>query len=310
MSALPTTLEEYLTLRRALGFQLKTVGRSLHQFVRFAETQGAAFITTELALRWATQPVKVLPAHWAQRLSMVRQLAEYCSAADPRTEIPPEGLLPYRYVRQPPYLYSDDEIRRLLQAARQLPSKRGLRPQAYATLFGLLAVSGMRLGETLAIDRQDVDLKQALITIRCAKGQKARLVPIHHSTVRALEQYTAWRDRLMPAPTTPSFFLCERGVRLSQWAVRSIFVQLSRQIGLRGPTDSHGPRLHDLRHTFVLRTLLNWYRSGVDVERRLPELATYLGHVHVSDTYWYLSACPELLRLAMQRLESTTRGED
>jgi integrase len=177
-------------------------------------------------------------------------------------------------------------------------------------LFGLLAVSGMRLGEALAIDRHDVDLAQALITIRCAKGHKTRWVPIHRSTVRVLEQYTAWRDRLVPAPTTLSFFLCERGTRLSQWVVRSTFVQLSRQIGLRGPTDRHGPRLHDLRHTFALRTLLNWYRSGVDVERRLPELATYLGHVHVRDTYWYLSASPELLRLAMQRLESSTRGDD
>jgi integrase/recombinase XerD len=310
MSAFHTTLEEYLTLRRALGFELKTVGRSLHQFVCFAEAQGAAFITSELALRWATQPVKVLPVHWAQRLSMVRQFAQYCSAADPRTEIPPQGLLPARYVRQPPYLYSDDEIRHLLQAARQLPSTLGLRPQTYTTLFGLLAVSGMRLGEALAIDRHDVDLAQALITIRCAKGHKTRWVPIHRSTVRVLEQYTAWRDRLVPAPTTLRFFLCERGTRLSQWVVRSTFVQLSRQIGLRGPTDRHGPRLHDLRHTFALRTLLNWYRSGVDVERRLPELATYLGHVHVRDTYWYLSASPELLRLAMQRLESSPRGDD
>jgi integrase len=310
MSAFHTTLEEYLTLRRALGFELKTVGRSLHQFVCFVEAQGAAFVTSELALRWATQPVKVLPVHWAQRLSMVRQFAQYCSAADPRTEIPPQGLLPARYVRQPPYLYSDDEIRHLLQAARQLPSTRGLRPQTYTTLFGLLAVSGMRLGEALAIDRHDVDLTQALITIRCAKGHKTRWVPIHRSTVRVLEQYTAWRDRLVPAPTTLSFFLCERGTRLSQWVVRSTFVQLSRQIGLRGPTDRHGPRLHDLRHTFALRTLLNWYRSGVDVERRLPELATYLGHVHVRDTYWYLSASPELLRLAMQRLESSTRGDN
>jgi site-specific recombinase XerD len=310
MSTLHTTLEEYLALRRALGFQLKHVGRSLHQFVRFAEAQGTAFITTELALRWATQPVNVLPVHWARRLSMVRRFAQYCSAADPRTEIPPQGLRPSRYVRQPPYLYSEEEIRHLLQAARRLPSKIGLRPQTYTTLFGLLAVTGMRLSETLALDRQDVDLPLALITMRYAKGQKVRWVPIHRSTVRALEQYTALRDRLLPTPTTSSFFLCERGMRLSQWAVRCTFVQLSRQIGLRGPTESHGPRLHDLRHAFALRTLLGWYRSGVDVERRLPELATYLGHVHVSDTYWYLSAVPELLHLALQRVEPTTRGDD
>lgn len=310
MSALHATLTEYLALRRALGFQLKDVGRSLHQFVRFAEAQGAAFITTELALRWATQPVQVLPVHWARRLSMVRRFAQYCSAADPRTEIPPQGLLPARYVRRPPYLYSEEEIRHLLQAARRLPSPLGLQPQTYTTLFGLLAVTGMRLSETLALDRQDVDLPQALITIRCAKGPKARWVPIHHSTVRVLAQYTVLRDRLVPAPTTPSFFLCERGTRLSQWAVRRTFVQVSRQIGLRGPTESHGPRLHDLRHAFALRTLLRWYRSGVDVERHLPELATYLGHVHVSDTSWYLSAVPELLQLALQRVEPIIGGDD
>jgi integrase len=177
-------------------------------------------------------------------------------------------------------------------------------------LFGLLAVTGMRLSETLALDRQDVDLPQALITIRCAKGHKARWVPIHHSTVRVLAQYTVRRDRLVPAPTTPSFFLCERGTRLSQWVVRRTFVQVSRQLGLRGPTESHGPRLHDLRHAFALRTLLRGYRSGVDVERHLPELATYLGHVHVRDTYWYLSAVPELLPLALQRVEPIIGGDD
>jgi len=241
---------------------------------------------------------------------MVRRFAQYCSAADPRTEVPPQGLLPARYVRRPPYLYSEEEIRHLLQAARRLPSQLGLHPQTYSTLFGLLAVTGMRLSETLALDRQDVDLPQALITIRCAKGHKARWVPIHCSTVGVLAQYTALRDRLVPAPTTPSFFLCERGTRLSQWAVRPTFVQVSRQIGLRGPTENRGPRLHDLRHAFALRTLLHWYRSGVDVERHLPELATYLGHVHVSDTYWYLSAVPELLQLALQRVEPTIGGDD
>jgi integrase/recombinase XerD len=310
MSALHTTLAEYLALRRALGFQLQDVSRSLHQFVHFAETQGAVCLTTELALRWATQPVQVLPVHWARRLSMVRQFARYCSATDPRTEIPPQGLLPARYVRRPPYLYSEEEIRHLLQAARRLPSQRGLQPQTYTTVFGLLAVTGMRLSETLALDRQDVDLLQALITMRCAKGHKARWVPIHPSTVRVLAQYTVLRDRLVPVPTTPSFFLCERGARLSQWAVRRTFVQVSRQIGLRGPTESHGPRLHDLRHACAVRTLLRWYHSGIDVERHLPELATYLGHVHVSDTYWYLSAVPELLQLALQRVEPPIGGDD
>ena len=240
---------------------------------------------------------------------MVRQFARYCSALDGRTEIPPPDLIPARYQRKPPYLYTDQEITQLIQAAQQLPPVQGLRAATYSTLFGLLAVTGMRISEPLALDRADVDLDQGALTIRESKFGKSRWIPLHSSTRVMLQRYAEQRDRLFPSALTASFFLSERGTRLSQWAVRYTFVKLSHQIGLRGPQDHDGPRLHDLRHRFAVTTLLHWYRCGEDVERHLPQLAAYLGHAHVNDTYWYLSATPELLALAAQRLEPEQVGE-
>jgi integrase len=308
MSTLQKALKDYLALRRALGFELRKVGHHLQDFVGFLEREGASHITTPLALRWATQPSRAQPCWWAGRLSMVRRFAQYVSAADPGTEVPPQGLLPHRYHRKPPYLYSEAHIKQLLQAASQLPSPTGLRPRTYATLLGLLAVTGMRISEPLALERDDVDLTQGVLTIRRTKFGKSRLVTVHPSTQCVLSQYAHLRDHVCRMPRHPNFFISERGTALTQWAVRWTFVRLSRQIGLRGPADRHGPRLHDFRHRFAVCTLLNWYRAGVDVEQRLPELSTYLGHVHVTDTYWYLTATPELLRLATERLERADVG--
>lgn len=309
MSALQTALTEYLTVRRTLGYKLYDVGLCLQQFVCFAETKGADFITTELALRWAMQPVQASPAHWARRLGMVRQFAQYCSASEVRTQIPQTDLLPYRYTRKPPYVYSDEEIARLLQSAGQLPSPSGLRALTYTTLFGLLAVTGMRISEPIALDHSDVDLIDGSLTIRRSKFGKSRWLPLHPTTRQALQCYAVQRDHIHPIALTPSFFISERATRLTKWSVRYTFVKLSRQIGLRSPQDSFGPRIHDLRHGFAIRTLLNWYRTGINVQQHLPELATYLGHAHVNDTYWYLTATPELLRLALQAVESPSGQE-
>jgi integrase/recombinase XerD len=303
MSALQNALDEYLAIRRTLGYKLHNDGLVLQQFVQFAESEMADFITTRLSLRWATQPVNVQPAHWARRLSILRGFAKYRSASDPRTEVPPKNLLPHRTHRPTPYIYTDNEVRCLIKAAMQLPSAAGLRRHTYATLFGLIAVSGMRISELLHLDREDVDLTQAMLTVRNGKFGKTRWIPLHSSTQQALQQYSIKRDHLCPNPQVPSFFISERGVRLTGDIVRHTFVKLSRQIGLRSPTDTHGPRLHDFRHRFAVNTLLQWYRSDTDVNRHLLELATYLGHVHVTDTYWYLSATPELLQLAARRLE-------
>lgn len=255
------------------------------------------------------QPAKAQPAQWANRLAMVRRFARYCSAIEPRTIVPPPDLLPHRYRRpSSPYIYRDEEIARLIEAAKRLPSTIGLRPQTYAALFGLYAATGMRCNEPLRLDRSDADLVNGVLTVRDTKFGKSRYVPLHPSAQRALQAYTACCERLCPNPVSPSFFLSERGTRLTEWAVRWTFVKLSREIGLRGAEDSHGPRLHDLRHRLAVNTLLRWYRDGVDVERHLPELATYLGHGHITDTYWYLTATPELLQQALLRVEQSQTG--
>jgi len=308
MNDLHAALDEYLSVRRTLGFKLRDEGNALPKFLHFLEKKSASYITTDLALQWATQPQNVLPSHWARRLTMVRIFAQFRSAVDRRTEVPPQGLLPYRYRRKTPYIYDDDEISRLLKAASHLQSATALRASTYTTFFGLLASTGMRISEPIALDCKDVDLTQAIVTVRWTKFGKTRLIPIHPSTVDKLAEYNRLRYSIFIRPKSPSFFVSQRGTRLTQCSVRYTFVKLSREIGLRAPHDSHGPRVHDMRHTFAVKTLLRWYQTGVDVERHMPELATYLGHTHVNDTYWYISAVPELLSLATMRLDTIEGG--
>ncbi len=308
MSSLRITLNEYLALRRSLGFKLRLAGRLLERFVDFADSQGAAFITCELALQWATEPADVQPAQWSNRLGMVRRFARYCCATEPRTEVPPADLLPFSYRRVAPYIYSDTEVRSLLRAAAELPSALGLRAPTYTTLFGLYASTGLRTNEALRLDRNDVDLAHGVLRVTESKFGKSRWVPIHRSTQRVLAQYAAQRDRLCPRPNTPGFFVSECGARITEWSLRYTFVKLSRQIGLRAATDARGPRIHDFRHRFAVNTLRDWYQAGVDVERHLPRLSTYLGHVHVTDTYWYLTATPELMQLANRQLKRMLSG--
>lgn len=305
MSTLREAVRDYLAMRRALGFKLQAVGNGLLDFVTFMEQQRASYITQQLALRWAQQPSTVLPSRWAQRLSYVRGFARHHSATDPRTQIPPEGLLPFRPKRARVHVYTDDEIRSLLRAALKLPSRSdGLRPWTYHGLLGLISVAGLRLGEARHLELQDIDLKAAVLTVRSAKFGKSRLIPLHPSTRDVLADYIARRERLWAGrPVSSYLFVSGRGNRLDAGEIHHTFYSLSRQIGLRGLSDSHGPRIHDMRHRFALKTLLYWYRADQDAERRLPILSAYLGHVHVADTFWYLSAWPELMREAMMRLE-------
>jgi integrase len=235
---------------------------------------------------------------------MVRRFAAWYRSTDSRTEVPPEGILYHRYQRKTPHIYSDDEIEKILRQAQKLPSPNGLRAITFTTAFGLITATGMRVNEALSLDRQDVGLDSGVLYIRRTKFGKSRYVPVHSSTVDALKTYAATRDRIYQAPLTPAFFLSERGTRLTEWAARYTFAKLSQQVGLRTSAKGHGrgPRIHDARHRFAARTLINWYRAGVDVERELPKLATYLGHVHINETYWYLEAVPELLQLATDRL--------
>lgn len=307
MNTLRQAVHEYLSLRRSLGFKLLETGKGLLDFVTYMEQHRACYITQALAVAWAQQPRNVQPARWAQRLSYVRGFARYRSASDPRTQIPPQGLLPFQPKRARPYLYSDDEIKSLLNAALNMSYRyeRGaLRPWTFHCLLGLLSVSGLRLSEARNLELQDVDLKEAVLTIRGTKFGKTRLVPLHSSTCKVLADYIARRKRHWAArPVSSYLFVSSRGTRLDGKDIHRTFYTLSRQIGLRGPCDSRGPRLHDMRHRFATKTLVAWYRAGQDPERRLPLLSAYLGHVHVADTQWYLNGSPELMREAMRRLE-------
>jgi integrase/recombinase XerD len=300
MTPLAAAAAEYLRMRRALGFKLYHHTWWLADFVAFVEAQGSSTITVELALRWAQQPRDGDPNWWATKLSAIRRFAQHYHAYDPRTEIPPRDLLPIRRVRQSPHIYSDDEIRALLSAARHIRCR--LLRCTYASLLGLLAATGMRVGEALALDGQDFDPRRSLITVRNGKFGKSRLLPLHASGVAALLQYARLRDRLCPHRRTPSFFVSSSGSRVIHQNFHHVFLRLLQLAGI-GARHSRRPRLHDLRHTFAVKTLRDWYRAGQDVERRLPCLSTYLGHVSPTATYWYLTATPELLSLAAARLE-------
>jgi integrase/recombinase XerD len=307
MRSLEEAVRDYLDMRHSLGFKLYTASKDLIDFVRFLKLHHAPYITQTLALTWAQQPANVQPCSWAQRLSFVRGFARYRSATDPRTQIPPTGLLPFQPKRARPYLYSEQEIQRLLRAALRMTTRGrpvALRPWTYYCLFGLLSVSGLRLGEVRNLDLRDVDLKAGVLTIRGTKFGKTRLVPLHASTCAVLADYLSRRQSYWAGKTASSFlFLSTWGNRLDVGDIHRTFYALSRKIGLRGPKDHRGPRIHDMRHRFATCTLVRWYRSGQDPEQKLPLLSAYLGHVHVADTQWYLEASPELMREAMKRLE-------
>lgn len=299
MTALRRALAAYLRRRRALGFASKREGELLPQFVAYLDERGASFVTTVAALAWVTQPRDAAPAWWTQRLVIVRGFAKYMQTLDPRTEVPSLDHVPHRRARSAPYVYSAADLTALLSAADTLRSP--LKTATYRTLLGLLAVTGMRVGEAVALDERDVDRRRATLVIRKTKFGKSREVPLHTSTIEALDRYRRDRARLAPQRSSPSFFLSTVGSRLIYQNVHDTFLRLVYAAGLgkRRPR----PTIHDLRHTFAIQTVLGWYRDGADVEARLPLLSTYLGHVGPSSTYWYLTAVPELLEAATVRLE-------
>jgi integrase len=300
MSSLSGHVDDYLRLRRALGFKLERTGQLLPQLVVFLEAAGAATITSELAIAWARLPERARPKHWAQRLAIARGFARYLQTIDPTTEVPPPGVFPARRHRPTPYLWSEIDICRLLEGARTLVPP--LRAATHEALFGLLAASGMRIGEAIGLQHDDVDLDTGVITIREAKFDRSRLVPLHPTVTEALRRYAGERDRLCPRPRSAAFFLSGIGTALNHSGVSKTFRTITTAIGVR--TETVHPRAHDLRHSFAVRTLIRWHQSGLNVENHIAVLSTYLGHVSPADTYWYLSASPELMELAAQRLQA------
>ena len=303
MNTLRSMLIDYLAMRRALGYKLQSEGTGLATFISYLETVGVDHITTEVALKWALLPAVVQPVQHARRLGFIRAFARYCSAIDPRTQIPSVGLIHCVRLRPLPHFFSDDDIARLLQAALVLPPDDGMRRWTFHCLFGLLSVSGLRIGEACALTFADVDLQEAILTIRSTKFGKSRLVPLHPSAVEVLADYMRRRQALGAALASDYVFINDRGAPLSRDQSLDTFQRLLKKIGVSEQRPGRRPHLHDLRHRFALQSLLQWYRDGQDVERRLPVLSAYLGHTEVRDTYWYLSARPELMNLAQERLE-------
>ena len=306
MSPLRQALADYLMVRRSLGYKLDRAGKLLIQFVAYLEGIGAEAVTTERTLAWAVLPASGRVSWWAHRLSAARGFAVYLHALNPANEVPPTDLLPHRPCRATPYLYTEDDIAALLTAAGSLRSP--LRVATHQTLIGLLAVTGLRVGEAIRLDRSDLDFDRGGLTVRVSKFGKSREVPLHPTTLDALRRYLCHCDRLHPHPATPAVFISTAGTRLLYCNVNWTFLQLVRRAGLKPRSPSCRPRLHDLRHTFAIRTLLDCYRDCGDVQARLPLLSTYLGHVDPAATYWYLSAAPELLGLAAGRLERHLGG--
>lgn len=296
--------QEYLAARRRLGFALGVEGSQLLAFARYADqVEPRSSITTKLAVAWARLPKAASPLYWARRLDIVRRFARYRIAADPHTEIPPPKLLGPSYRRTQPHIYSDDEIAALMGAAAELRPPSGLRPHTYPALFGLLASTGLRISEALRLGRADVDLRAAVLTIRETKFHKSRLVPLHLSTTTALEAYVERRDRHQPFAQAETFFISDRGAPLNYRTVCSTFVELRRRLGWASHDSGRLPRIHDLRHSFACRRLLAWYRDGAEIHQKMLALSTYLGHVSVANTYWYLTAVPDLMAIVSSRFE-------
>jgi integrase/recombinase XerD len=306
MTELRCHAEDYLRLRRSLGFKLTLHGPLLRQFVDYLDAVGATTITTELAISFAQLPQGVQPIQWAHRLSMVRGFALYLQAIDPATEIPPYDVFAARYQRPTPYLWKESEVLDLMAAARQL--RPPLCALTYEAFFGLLWCTGMRIGETINLQRGDVDLTEDVITVREAKLGRSRLVPLQQSTANALAHYAASRDRLCPQPRSQTFFVSSVGTTLIPQAVLQTFHRIAVRTGLR--TQTKRPRVHDLRHSFAVRGLVSCYRSGIDVEARMVALSMYLGHVNPVSSYWYLSASPELVELVAARLDDRATGAE
>lgn len=301
----------YVAMRRSLGFKLRRADPQMRQLLAFLRKRKAGRITTKLAVEFATQDRGSGPKTSKSRWALVRGFARYRAGVDPRTEVPPTGLLTSASRRAKPYLYSDDEILRLTRAALDRPSIVSLQPWTYHCILGLLAVTGMRVSEVLNLRCDHIDWTTGVLTVHETKFGKTRLVPLHCSTIAVLADYAQRREKHLAKynyGSAPFFFVSRWGRRVHSTSLDRMFWELSEEIGLRAQYGGRGPRLHDLRHRFAVETLLRWYRSGCDVDRQMYVLSTYLGHTEPSRTYWYLSCAPELMGAAGRLLEQRWEG--
>ncbi len=300
-------LNKYLKIRRSLGYNLSTAERVLKQFVLFMENNNEPYITADLFLQWKKNYGNASNSTWARRLGMVRLFASWLHSLDNCHEILPQYLIPHSIKRKQPYIYTDDQICSIIDAASQLQSRNGFREITYPAFFGLVAVTGLRISEAISLNDKDVDLQNGIVTVHYGKNGNNRILPITDCTKEYLTEYCRKRNRLLGHIPEP-FFISDRCIRLTDCAVRNNFAVIGRMIGLRKRQHFHrhgvGPRIHDLRHTFAVKVMKNWYKENKIIDQEMLKLVTYLGHTKVANTYWYIEAVPELLYLASQRLNN------
>lgn len=306
MKSLKHAVEEYINYRCSLGFILTHDKSILNQFVSYMKMKKATYVTREHAIALAKLNQHAARESWAVRLATIRRFAEYWVHMDPRTEIPTQCLGSCTYPRRAPYIYSYDEIRRILEYCEKSSSAYEIERYSYFTWYGLLATTGMRIGEVARLDRNDLNLAEGIITIHNSKFKKSRHVPLHGSTMDALKGYLNYRDHYIPKPKTSRLFIDHLGAALSAWRVRKIFRQLLSEVGIQR-TFGGRPRIMDFRHTMAVNTLIRWHKRRVNMDQYIPLLSTYLGHVHLRHTYWYITATPELQRMVASRLKNNNR---
>lgn len=304
-----TRVESYLTYRRRHGFKLSIDAVQLRSFARFTDEAGAEdHLTVALAIAWARTSRRPSRLTWARRIEVLRGFARYCLREDPATEIPPRGLFGPAHRRIIPHIYTDAELSALLEAADGLAPQHGLRPATCRCVIGLLAASGLRISEALVLTSADVDLDAGVLCIREGKFHRQRLVPLHPSVTESLRAYARRRDQLVPRPACDRFFLRDDGHCANQSGILYALQSLCQQLGWQPRGDYPHHRLHDLRHTFIVRSTLRFYEQGIDVDRAVLALSTYVGHAKVSDTYWYFTGIPELMAIAAERFHRYTQG--
>ncbi|NGO90697.1 MAG: tyrosine-type recombinase/integrase [Halomonas sp.] len=302
-------VEAYLDYRRRAGFALKIEGEQLMRFARFADRispRGA--MTVQLAEQWACASNRPTPLTAARRIEVLRPFARYCQQFDPATEIPPRGRFGPTHRRLTPHIFTDAEIRALLVACADLHPPGGLRGISCATLFGLIASTGLRTSEAIGLQRPDVDLDRGLLHIQNAKFGKSRWVPLHPTTTQALQHYVKQRDRDPLATTTDAFFVFDYGQPATKKGLQYAFKLLRQRLQWQSRGGHPEPRIYDLRHTFACHNLERWYAQDLDIDCHILALSTYLGHAKITDTYWYLTATPVLLAKAAQRLDHLRGG--
>lgn len=302
-------VEAYLAHRRSFGFQLTIEEGRLRSFARFADQRRAERLTLELATDWARASRYPRPISWARRIEVLRGFATFCLRTDPDTIVPPRKLFGPAHRRLVPHIYTDDELRALLESTNRLGAPGCLRAATCRTLFGLLAATGLRISEAIKLTRADVDLDVGMLDVRDTKYHQRRFVPLHSSVLPILRAYAQQRDQFVTTPSCDRFFLREDGRPVNRRGMLYALQSLCNQLGWQVRGDHPHHRLHDLRHTFIVRSTLRLHEQGDDVNRCLPVLSIYVGHANVVDTYWYLTGIPDLMSLAAERFHRYAQGE-